>query len=153
MMKNKKINMTIKTLILTLTFLLSSTVLFAACKGGNFFSDVSTDVSSELGINTCEPQNYKILYCDVSGGRSVLNNGDYSKKYCRWTAIMDFQGINNCCTWRNGVMLVSAGKVICGDGSVSPICSTHDALQGMHKRPFYEKSDDSVDIPESEYLE
>lgn len=152
-MKNKQTHTPTHYFFILLSLIVFSNTLYAGCQGGNFFTDISTDVADELGIDTCEPKHYKILYCDTSGGRSVLNTGDYSKKYCRWIAVMDFQAINNCCTWRNGVRLVSAGKVICGDGSVSPICSTHDALEDMHKRPFYEKSDDSVDIPESDFLE
>jgi hypothetical protein len=98
-----------------------------------------------------ETNGTKILYCDTSAGRSVLDNGDYSKTYCRWIAVMDLQSVNTCCTWKGGVMLVKQGKVICGDGSLSTVCSIKALMKDNKKQ--YLRSDDSVGIPQSSFLE
>lgn len=89
----------------------------------------------------------KPVYCDTSGGRLVLNNGDFSKTYCRWTAVMNFQSIHDCCTWQGGVFLVRMGKVICRDGSISPICSIQEA-----KQEDYMKTDHSVQLKDDDWL-
>lgn len=127
---------------------------YAGCNPtqSNFFSSTATEFGEELGVVSCSGgAGYRILYCDTSGGRTVLSNGDYGKKYCRWIAVMDIQAVNTCCTWHNGVMMVKLGKVICLDGTVSKVCSLPDAIE--HKRPFYQVSDDSVPIPRADFLE
>lgn len=91
----------------------------------------------------------KILYCDTSAGRAVMKNGDYSKTYCTWRAVMDFQAIHDCCTWQGGVMLVRMGKVICNNGTVSNVCSLQESMKRAQK---YDQSDDSVNIKSSTFL-
>lgn len=65
----------------------------------------------------------KPVYCDTSAGRTVLNNGSYSKLYCRNHAIMDLQTLHSCCTWAGGVLAVKNGDVICRNGTLSAVCS------------------------------
>ncbi len=89
----------------------------------------------------------KPVYCDTSGGRLVLDDGNISKTYCRWKAVMDFQYIHDCCTWQGGVLLVSMGKVVCRDGSVSPICSLLESKK--HER-F--QTDHSVELKRDDLL-
>ncbi len=97
-----------------------------------------------FGINAAT---IRPVYCDTSAGRIVLNDGDYSKSYCRFNAVMDLQNIHECCTWQGGVLLVRLGQVICRDGSVSPICSIQE-----EKDNKYMYSDDSVEIKNSSFL-
>ena len=97
----------------------------------------------------CNREKQPISYCDTSAGRLVLKSGEYSKYYCRNTAIMDLQHVSGCCTWHGGVLLIRMGKVVCSDGSVSPICSIQEE---MKKAENYEQSDDSVNISRSQFL-
>lgn len=78
---------------------------------------------------------YDPSYCDTSAGRVVKSDGGYSKRYCRWTAVMDFQGVHTCCTWQGGVLVIKNGLVICNDGTVSPICSIQETR--LHKQNPY----------------
>ena len=83
----------------------------------------------------------KPVYCDTSAGRTVLNNGSYSKSYCRYTAIMNRQKLHGCCTWAGGVMIVSNGNVICRNGTSSAVCSLQN-----HEDNSYMKSDGTVTL-------
>lgn len=97
----------------------------------------------------CKKDTNPISYCDTSAGRLVDTNGSYSKTYCRFTAIMDLQKVSGCCTWQGGVMLVKMGKVICADGTISPVCSIQ--VQQLEKQ-HYQESDQSVNINQSSFL-
>jgi len=91
----------------------------------------------------------KIVYCDTSAGRFVLDNGSYSKMFCRYSAVMDIQNIHNCCSWAGGVFLIKQGNVICRNGTVSKFCST----QNIQKQNLdhQSRSDDSVDLSDSNW--
>ncbi len=91
-----------------------------------------------------------LRYCDTSAGRSVLKTGGYSQTYCRHTAMMNFQRLHGCCTWQGGVFLVKAGNVICGNGSISPICSIQETQR--RKADSYKNNDNSVNINGGEFL-
>lgn len=64
-----------------------------------------------------------ISYCDTSAGHYVCRSGGYSQCICTRTAISSMQGVNGCCVWHNGVLSDEMGLVICGDGTVSAVCS------------------------------
>lgn len=73
----------------------------------------------------------KILYCDASNGRYVLDNGDFSASYCTRRAVMNLQKFQGCCMWRGGVAGINArGVVKCNDGSISQLCT----MQGPQEK-------------------
>lgn len=88
----------------------------------------------------------KPVYCDTSSGMSVLNNGNYSKSYCRYSAIMNYQTLHGCCSWAGGVLAVKNGNVICKNGTLSAICS----LQA-HEDKQHEVSDGTVSLDSDEW--
>ena len=75
----------------------------------------------------------KPVYCDTTAGRTVLDNGSYSKLYCRYTAIMDIQTIHGCCSWAGGVLGVKNGNVICRNGTLSAVCSLQNQEDDSYK--------------------
>lgn len=80
-------------------------------------------------------------YCDTSAGFMVLNNGSYSKLYCRYSAIMNKQRVHGCCTWSGGILAVKEGNVICRNGTVSAVCSIQN-----HQKEHEERTDNTVDL-------
>ncbi len=85
----------------------------------------------------------KPVYCDTTAGRTVLDNGSYSKLYCRNHAVMNLQTLHGCCSWAGGILTVRNGNVICRNGTLSPICS----LQNQNNNDK-QKSDGSVSFDE-----
>ncbi len=81
------------------------------------------------------------VYCDTSAGRVVLNNGSYSKLFCRYNAVMDFKYLHACCSWAGGVFMDKQGNVICRNGSISPVCSLQN-----HEKDFEMRTDDTVEL-------
>ena len=67
----------------------------------------------------------QISYCDVSAGRYVCDNGDYSSCYCSKQAVINSSKVVGCCLWKGGVFKVEAqtNLVICNNGGVSAECS------------------------------
>lgn len=88
----------------------------------------------------------KPVYCDTSAGRSVLNNGSYSKLYCRYKAVMNYQSLHACCSWGGGVLMVKQGNVICRNGTISDVCSLQN-----HEKDHEQRSDNSVDLEDSHW--
>jgi hypothetical protein len=103
-------------------------------------------VFSAHAVRHVNPNVGKPVYCDTSGGRSVLNNGSYSQLYCRYNAVMDFQTIHGCCSWAGGVLAVKEGNVICRDYSISEICSLQN-----HEDEFELRTDASVELDEEHW--
>lgn len=101
---------------------------------------------SFLAFSTSYAAKIKPSYCDTSAGRLVLSNGDYSKYYCRYDAIMDYQNLHGCCSWSGGVFLVKLGNVICRDGSISAVCS----LQSKNEDE-YNRSDNSIELSDEQW--
>lgn len=75
----------------------------------------------------------KPVYCDTTAGRTVLDNGSYSKLYCRFTAIMDLQTVHGCCTWAGGILTVKNGDVVCRNGTLSSVCSIQNQTDESYK--------------------
>lgn len=98
-------------------------------------------ITNNCMANSKKHESGKPVYCDTSAGRSVLNNGSYSKLYCRYKAIMNYQSIHTCCSWGGGVLLVKQGNVICRNGTVSPVCSLQN-----HEQEYEQRTDNSVDL-------
>ena len=97
-------------------------LLKSACKYLALFCSVLC-ISMPLQASQRKTPVGKPVYCDTSAGRTVLNNGSYSKLYCRNHAITNIQTIHGCCTWAGGIMAVKNGDVICRNGALSAVCS------------------------------
>lgn len=66
----------------------------------------------------------KIVYCDSSTGRYILDDGSTSAQYCTIHATMNLHKFSGCCMWHGGVSPLTTKVIIhCNDGTVSEICS------------------------------
>ena len=92
-----------------------------------FFSSEGWALSEvEESARCCAP--HGISYCDLSSGHYVCSDGGYSACICtEQAAISSYDRLLiGCCLWHGGVIASSPmGQVICGDGSLSEVCSSN----------------------------
>lgn len=82
----------------------------------------------EESARCCAPNG--ISYCDRTAGHYVCNDGGYSACICTETAPVSTyrQLALGCCLWHGGVAKDTMGKIICGDGTTSDVCSLQNPL-------------------------
>lgn len=80
-------------------------------------------IASILLISESTLAKPKIMYCDSSTGRYILDNGVTSSQYCTIHGLMNLNKFSGFCMWHGGVAKTTSTTVHCNDGTDSEMGS------------------------------